>query len=365
MTTTQITTQKETETAPRRNAPGDRTVRDLILGTVGLVVVNGGMSLAGLWTKENLAWVVIAALLNFAAVVVIAEAVGRRVPVKYKEIYERGLAIGFPILLALGWELLVMGGILNERWFPPPTKVAVALWDLAVNYDTFQKTSLLGRPWLIPAQFSAEGWAGVAALFEESHVYATLARVFGGFMIGAIPGIVVGMIMGMNKTVRTMLDTTLSAIYVLPKIAIFPIMMLIFPNPFGEGPKIAVVAISAFFLVAINTMAGVAEIDEVYLQAGRNYGANRFQMFRHVIIPAALPVIFAGLRLALGTALIVIVAVEFVRAKKGVGYLVYYNWQVGSTDKMYAGLFVVMVLGVLLTYGLQWLERWVMPWKRK
>jgi ABC-type nitrate/sulfonate/bicarbonate transport system permease component len=161
-----------------------------------------------------------------------------------------------------------------------------------------------------------------------------------------------------------MLDTTMSAIYVLPKIAIFPIMMLIFPNPFGEGPKVAVVAISAFFLVAINTMVGVRDIDPIFLQAGRNYGANRLQMLRHVIIPAALPVIFAGLRLALGTALIVIVAIEFVRAQKGVGYLIYYNWQVGSTDKMYAGLFVTMVLGVLLTYGLQGLERWVMPWRK-
>ncbi|MEO1443301.1 MAG: ABC transporter permease, partial [Chloroflexota bacterium] len=192
----------------------------------------------------------------------------------------------------------------------------------------------------------------------------TLWRVFGGFLIGATPGVLIGMVMGMNRTVRNMLDTTLSAIYVLPKIAIFPIMMLIFPNPFGEGPKVAVVAISAFFLVAINTMAGVAEIAPIYLQAGKNYGANRVQMLRHVIIPAALPVIFAGLRLALGTALIVIVAIEFVRSQKGVGYLVYYNWQVGSTDKMYAGLFVVMVLGVLLTYGLQWLERRVMPWRR-
>lgn len=341
------------------------TVRDLLIGLGGLIAVNAFMSTLGLWNREALAWVAIAALLNFAFLVIFAEALGRQIHPKYKPTYERILAFGFPILLALGWELLVANGVLSARWFPPPSKVAVALWDLTVNYDTFQKTSLIGRPWLIPSQFMAEGWAGVSALFDESHVWATLGRVFGGFVIGAIPGVVVGMVMGMNRTVRTMLDTTMSAIYVLPKIAIFPIMMLIFPDPFGEGPKVAVVAISAFFLVAINTMAGVAEIDDIFLQAGRNYGANRLQMLRHVIIPAALPVIFAGLRLALGTALIVIVAIEFVRAKKGVGYLVYYHWQVGETDKMYAGLFVVMVLGVLLTYGLQWAERWVMPWKRK
>ncbi len=235
---------------------------------------------------------------------------------------------------------------------------------MTINYDEFNETSLFGRPWLFPQTLATQGWEPAVALLTESHVLTTLWRVFAGFTIGAAPGILIGMVMGMNKTVRTMLDGTMSAIYVLPKIAIFPIMMLIFANPFGEGPKIAVVAISAFFLVAINTMAGVRDIDPVYIQAGRNYGANRRQLFRHVILPGALPVIFAGLRLALGTALIVIVAIEFVRARKGIGFVTFYYWEVLVTEKMYAGLFVVMGLGVLLTFGLQWLERRVMPWQR-
>jgi NitT/TauT family transport system permease protein len=87
-------------------------------------------------------------------------------------------------------------------------------------------------------------------------------------------------------------------------------------------------------------------------------------MFRHVILPGALPMIFSGLRLALGTGLIVVVAIEFVRAKIGVGRVILYYWEIMSIEKMYAGLFVTMVLGVLLTYGLQVVERWVMPWQR-
>ncbi len=82
-------------------------------------------------------------------------------------------------------------------------------------------------------------------------------------------------------------------------------------------------------------------------------------------MPGALPVIFAGLRLALGTALIVIVAIEFIRAKKGVGFVTFYYWEVLVTEKMYAGLFVVMLLGVLLTAGLQYVERRVMPWQKE
>ena len=87
-------------------------------------------------------------------------------------------------------------------------------------------------------------------------------------------------------------------------------------------------------------------------------------MFRHVIIPGALPVIFSGLRLALGTALIVVVAIEFVRARKGIGFLTLYYWEVMVPEKMYAGLVLVMLLGVILTAGLQWFESLVMPWQR-
>ncbi len=302
---------------------------------------------------------------NLLLWVIIAERLGRFIPLRFKPLYDRALAFSFPVIILLSWEILVKTDVINARWFPAPSSILKALWDLTVNYDRFNKSSLIGRPWLIPQEWQDHGTEGVKTLFRESHVYATLSRVFLGFIFGALPGIVIGMAMGMNATVRNMLDMTLSALYVLPKIAIFPIMMLLFPNPFGEGPKVAVVAISAFFLVTINTMTGVQQIDPVLIQAGKNYGANRWQMFRHVILPGALPMIFSGLRLALGTGLIVIVAIEFVRAKIGVGRVILYYWEIMSTAKMYAGLFVTMVLGVVLTYGLQSLERVVMPWQRK
>lgn len=337
------------------------TLQYILLGLLTVALLwNLIVTLFGLW--QGFWWGIM--LVNFVLVVLFAEQLGTRLAYQYQTSYKRVLALGFPILVLISWELLVQAGILNARWFPPPTQIAAALWELIVTYDRFNQTTLLGRPWLIPSVYPEAGWAGVWGLFAESHVLATLMRVLLGFLIGAVPGVLLGMAMGLNRTVRTMLDATMSAIYVLPKIAVFPLMMLIFPNPFGEGPKIAVVAISAFFLVAISTMAGVQGIDSVYLEAGKNYGANHWQMLRHVIIPGALPIIFSGLRLALGTALIVVVAVEFIRSQTGVGFLVFYYWQILVTPKMYAGLFVVMVLGVILTYGLQWLESKVMPWRK-
>jgi len=330
-----------------------------LLPLVGMVGVALAAGLLGLWAD----WWVILFAFEFTLLVVALEALERELPFKLHGPYQRALAWLFPVLLLASWQWLATEGIINPRWFPPPTRIAEALWQLSVDFDRFNETSLIGRPWLIPARLAESGWAGVRALFAESHVWATLSRMLIGFVVGALPGIVIGIIMGLNKTVRAMLDSTMSAIYVLPKIAIFPLLMLVFADPFGEGPKITVVAISAFFLVALSTMAGVQGIDPVLLQAGRNFGANRWQMFRHVIVPATLPIIFSGLRLALGTSLVVIVAVEFVRSQSGVGYLVYYNWQVLSPAKMYAALLVIMVMGVGLTALLQFVERRAMPWR--
>lgn len=340
--------------AERRNRNGPA-----LLIAAGALALNLLAALTGWWTR----WPWPLLLLDFTLIVLLADHLGKRISFSRRGVYDRILAIGFPLLLLIAWELLVRGGALNARWFPPPSSIIAALWDLIVSYDRFNDTSLLGRPWLIPQVFPEEGWDGVKRLFTESHVLATLGRVLAGFLIGVVPGVLLGMAMGLNRTIRQMLDSTISAVYVLPKIAIFPLMMLIFANPFGEGPKVAVVAISAFFLIVINTMAGVQGIESVYLEAGRNYGANRWQMLRHVIIPGALPIIFSGFRLALGSSLIVIVAVEFIRAQTGVGFLVFYYWQILVIEKMYAALFVVMALGVGLTAFLQWLERRVMPWR--
>ncbi len=335
--------------------------RKSALSAIVFILWNTGMTVLGLWDSLWLPGL----LVNFFLIVVLAEGVSRKVPGRYKKTYERGLAIAFPVLLLISWELIVKAEILSPRWFPPPSRVLRALWNLSTSYDSFTKTSVLGRPWLFPQKFAEAGWQGVWTLLTESHVLITLFRVFAGFLFGVLPGIVVGVVMGMNRTIRLMLDPTMSAIYVLPKIAIFPIMMLMFSNPFGEGPKIAVVAIASFFLAAINTMVGVRDIEPVYIESGKNYGANRWQMFRHVIIPGAMPIIFAGLRLALGTAIIATVAIEFVRAKKGAGFLILYYWEIMVPEKMYAALIIVMALGVLLSYGLQWAERRIMPWKRE
>jgi NitT/TauT family transport system permease protein len=346
---------------PDAAAPAPDPNRRAIGLLAGALVASHALpALAGLW----LAWAWPAIGVSFVLLVMICERLGRMIPATARRAYERTLALGFPVLLLVVWQLAGTLGLLNPVWFPPPARIAEALWQLTVTYDRFSETSLLGRPWLIPQAFRDAGLGGIGTLLSESHVIATVLRVLVGFVLGAVPGVLLGVVMGVNQTVRLMLDTTLSAVYVLPKIAIFPIVMLMFANPFGEGPKILVVALSVFILMAINTMSGVRSIDPVYLMAGRNYGASPLQQLRHVILPGAMPVVFAGLRIALGTAMIVIISVEFLRAKQGVGYMTYYYWEVLVPAKMYAGLVVVMAMGIAFTAGLHWFEKRLMPWKR-
>jgi ABC-type nitrate/sulfonate/bicarbonate transport system permease component len=273
------------------------------------------------------------------------------------ETRDRVLSIGFPLLLLALWELIVRIGWLDARFFPAPTTVAEALWKMTAKGDLF------GKLWLLPGMIAEGSWSGVQKVLVEGHVWVSLYRIFAGFVLGAIPGIVLGVLMGMSRSLRVALDPVISAVYVLPKIAILPLVMLIFG--IGETSKIVIVAVSSFFLVLINTTVGVRDIEPIFFEAARNYGANRWQLFWHVIIPGALPVIFAGLRLSLGTALIVIIAAEFVAAQYGLGYLIWFSWQTLLVENMFAGLVVVMVLGALFTGGLQFIEHKLMPWERE
>jgi ABC-type nitrate/sulfonate/bicarbonate transport system permease component len=245
---------------------------------------------------------------------------------------ERFLSIISPIAMLLLWEVMVRTGILDARFFPAPSQVAKALQGLAVS----------GQLW--------------------TDLQASLLRIFAGFLLGAVPGTVLGIIMGLNRWVRAILNPVIAATYPIPKTAILPLVMLLFG--LGETSKIVLVAISVFFVLLINTMAGVMQIDPIYMDVGRNLKISRFQFFRTIALPGALPVITAGVKLGMGTSLIVIVAAEMIASNQGIGNLIWRSWSTLVVEDMYAGLLVISVLGLIFTWILDEVERMVVPWKR-
>jgi ABC-type nitrate/sulfonate/bicarbonate transport system permease component len=245
---------------------------------------------------------------------------------------ERALAILSPVAALVVWQLASNAGLINQRYVPSPVAIAMAGWDLALS--------------------------GELAL----HIGASLRRLVIGFVLGAVPGVFIGMVMGLNRWVRAALDPLVAALYPIPKIALLPLLMLVFG--LGDGSKVVVVATSVLFLTIINTTVGVVQLDRIYFDVARNYGTPWPKLFLRVILPGALPTILAGLRISLGVSLVVLVGAEFVASQSGIGYLIWSSWQTLMVEKMFVGIIVITILGVLSTLFLHECERLLVPWRR-
>jgi NitT/TauT family transport system permease protein len=193
------------------------------------------------------------------------------------------------------------------------------------------------------------------------HVLVSVRRIVFGFLLGAVPAVAVGLAMGLSRPVRALLMPLVSAVYPIPKIAVYP--LIIFYLGLGEASKISIVAVSIFFLVLLSTMGGVLALDPAYFKIARAYGADARAVFATVALPGALPQIFTGLKLGMGFALIVIVGAELLGSNSGIGYLIWRSYQIFAIDAMFAGLLVTAVLGWGATVALDWLERRVLPWR--
>ena len=244
---------------------------------------------------------------------------------------ERLLYLISPLGLLAVWQALLMLGFGDRRFIPTPSDIAVRFWQVTLS--------------------------GELAV----HVGVTLWRAFAGFLIGSIPAIACGLLMAMFRPVRILIDPLIAALFPIPKIALMPLLLLAFG--FGDASKIALVAIGVFFPVIVNTYAGAANIERIYWDVARNYGASQYVMFTRVVFFGALPMIFTGLRIALAVSLIILVAAEFVASKVGIGYLIWNSWELLQVDMMFVGIVVIGILGLITSALFQELERIVIPWK--
>jgi len=235
-------------------------------------------------------------------------------------------------LLVLGaWEGLAHAGLLRAAFFPPPTTILHTLLSLAG---------------------SGELWA---------HAGATLGRLTASFFMALVPATALGLAMGWWSVVRVAADPLARLLFPIPSIAFFPVV--IFYLGLSEWGLLLTAAITPFILITVQAAAAVESLERTLLEAGRNYGATGWRLFIQVILPAALPRLFVGYRIALGVGFIVTVAVEMIAAKYGLGGFLWHSWQILRIEEMYVGLMAIGVLGILVTYGLEALGDWLMPWK--
>ncbi|MBI3076795.1 MAG: ABC transporter permease [Deltaproteobacteria bacterium] len=236
-----------------------------------------------------------------------------------------------PLLVLAAWEAASVAGWLRRDYFPPPSA-------LVGNYR-----ALVGEEELL------------------RHVGATLGRLGVAFVLAAVPGVLLGLGMGLVRPARLLLEPFVSGLYAIPKIALLPLIMLVMG--IGEPALIVTASITAFFQITVSTMAGVLQVEPVLLEAARNYGATGHRLFFRVILPAVLPHIFTGLRLGLGLALILVSAVEITAAQTGLGFLIWHAWQVFRVEHMYCTFGVIGAIGLAITHGLEALGAVLMPWR--
>lgn len=243
----------------------------------------------------------------------------------------RWSALGAACLVLL-WELSARAGWVSALYFPSPSFILETLYRMLVHGDLVHNTVI------------------------------TLERMIAALVTGCLPAIALGLAMGWSSRLRRALDPVIAAVHPIPKIAIFPLLLVVFG--IGDLSKTLVVALGAFFPMLLSVMAGVQQINPSLYEVVENYGSNRFNVFRHVVLPGSMPMMMTGARLALNLALVVTIAVELLASNDGLGSVVWRAWQTFRVEELWAGLIVISLLGVGMSQGLLRLSRFLIPWQQ-
>lgn len=220
-----------------------------------------------------------------------------------------------PVVIVAVWEALANAGALPANWLPAPSAVAATLLEM-----------LRGGELL-------------------SHVGITMARVVGGFLIGALAATLLGGVTGSSPLARRMLDPTLQALRSIPSMAWVPLFMLWMG--IHESSKIALIAVGVFFPVYLNLLSGILTVDRKLLEVGQVFRLDRVQLVRRVILPAALPSYLAGLRSGLGLGWMFVVAAEIMGASRGLGFLMIDGQMTGRSPVIIASIVLFALFGKL------------------
>jgi NitT/TauT family transport system permease protein len=242
----------------------------------------------------------------------------------------RALRMVSPIVLLILWEVASRIGLVNPQFLPPFSKAMLDLVHLA----------------------------GTGELF--SALAASLFRVVSGFVIAVVIGVTLGALMGRYRWMDDLADPLVELLRPISPLALFPLAILWFG--LGDASKIFIIALAASFPVIQNTYAGVRSIEQNFFRASGSFGATQSEMFFNVVLPGCLPQMFTGIRLAWGVSLIVIIAAEMVGATTGIGYMVLEAQQTFRTERVFAGIIVVGLVGFVTDLGFRHLRNIVIPW---
>ena len=231
------------------------------------------------------------------------------------------------------WEMLPRTGVIDAQFIPPISVVIGALWTLAT----------VGGGLFI-------------------HVAASLQRIFIGLALSVIIGIPLGFLLGgVFPALSRQLRPLLRVLGQINGFSLFPIFILFFG--IGEGAKVSIIFWASIWPLLFTTIAGIQQLDPLYVKSARSMGAGRFTIFKEVILPGAAPVIFTGVRTGATHAFLMLMAAEVIGASAGLGWLIQNSAVNNIIPRLFAGVISIAVLGALITYSIDLLEESILDWK--
>lgn len=229
------------------------------------------------------------------------------------------------------WELAPRAQLVDPVFLPPVSEVVPALWDLAGS----------GRLW--------------------SDTEASLVRALSGFGLAIVLAVPLGLLIGWYRPVADLLNPLLELFRNTAAIALLPVFILVLG--IGETSKIAIVLYACTWPILLNTISAVRTVDATLVKSARSLGLPAVRVFQKVVLPAAVPSVFTGIRLAGGISVLVMIVAEMVGAKEGLGFLIGSAQQNFAITDMYAGILAISALGLAFNYVLVLLERRFTRWR--
>ncbi|CAN5268923.1 ABC transporter permease [soil metagenome] len=249
------------------------------------------------------------------------------------ELGRKGYGALSVLAVLLLWELICRAGLVNLFLLPPPSQIAPALWKI-----------LASGSFLAP-------------------LGQTLGMMLIGYTIACVVGIALGLLMGCSEAAYGLLEPLVEVIRPIPKPALIPAMVVFLG--IGAGMKITMVALAALFPVLINTLQGVRGVDPVLLATARTLGCTRAETIRKIILPASLPMILTGMRVSLSMGLVLVILAEMLAAESGIGFLILDLQRSFQVRPMYAWIFILAAVGLVLNTLFELVEDRAVPWRAK
>ncbi|MFC5519937.1 ABC transporter permease [Polaromonas jejuensis] len=246
-----------------------------------------------------------------------------------------------PVLILAGWEVFSRSGVLPRALLPAPSQVLLAWAD-----------------WIFATDGNTQSYSG-HWIFDTA---ASASRVLAGFALATVLGVAIGMAIGWSRTVEKLIEPVLQILRPVPPVSWIPLAIIWFG--IADKPAIFLVFLGSFFPVLLSTIHGVKTCDRNLLRAGAMAGGSPRNLLRHIVFPAALPSIFSGLRIAIGSAWMLSVTAEMVAVKSGVGYVLWDSYYFLRYDIVIAAMVSIGLLGFLSDMAIKLAAARVLRWQR-